>query len=74
MSQLNPPKVGSKLAKLSQFLSGDGRTLKSLSKSLGWQPHTVRTAMTRLRQRGFKIERIPNEGAKPSVFRLTDPT
>lgn len=72
MSELNPPKSGSKLARLSLFLSGDGRTLKSLSKSLGWQPHTVRAAMTRLRQRGYKIERVAGDGAKPSVFRLAD--
>ena len=74
MSELTPPKAGSKLAKLSQFLAGDGRTLKALSKSLGWQPHTVRAAMTRLRQRGYAIERVPGKGAKPSVFRLVDAT
>lgn len=72
MSELNPPKTGSKLAKLSLFLKGEGRTLKALSKSLGWQPHTVRAAMTRLRQRGYEIERVPGEGAEPSVFRLAD--
>jgi len=72
MSELNPPKAGSKLAKLSLYLKGDGRTLKALSKSLGWQPHTVRAAMTRLRQRGYPIERVPHEGSKPSKFRLAD--
>lgn len=72
MSELNPPNSGSKLAILTQYLRGDGRTLKALSKSLGWQPHTVRAAMTRLRQRGYQIERVPSEGPKPSVFRLAD--
>ncbi|MEL6825507.1 MAG: DUF3489 domain-containing protein [Pseudomonadota bacterium] len=72
MSELKPPKTGSKLAKLSLFLRGEGRTLKALSKSLGWQPHTVRAAMTRLRQRGYEIERVPDEGAKSTVFRLAD--
>lgn len=72
MSKLKPPKTGSKLAKLLLFLKGEGRTLKALSKSLGWQPHTVRAAMTRLRQRGYEIERVPGEGAKPYIFRLPD--
>ncbi|MEM1391421.1 MAG: DUF3489 domain-containing protein [Pseudomonadota bacterium] len=72
MSELKPPKTGSKLAKLALFLKGEGRTLKALSKSLGWQPHTVRAAMTRLRQRGYEIERVPGEGAKPSTFRLVE--
>ena len=72
MSGLKPPKTGSKLAKLSLLLKGEGRTLKALSKSLGWQPHTVRAAMTRLRQRGYEIERVPGEGAKPTVFQLAD--
>ena len=72
MSELKPPKTGSKLAKLSYFLKGEGRTLKALSKSLGWQPHTVRAALTRLRQRGYEIERVPAEGTKPSVYRLAE--
>lgn len=72
MTDLNPPRVGTKLAKLSHFLNGEGRTLKALSKSLGWQPHTVRAAMTRLRQRGYQIERVPHDGSKPSKFRLAD--
>jgi len=33
----------------------DGATIAELATSAGWQPHTTRAALTRLRQRGFDI-------------------
>lgn len=67
---LNVPRPGTKTAKLVSALSGKGKTLRALSKSLGWQAHTVRAAITRLRQRGYVIERERKGRAAQSVYRL----
>jgi len=41
------PKAGSKKAKLLALL-GKGATVAQLTKALGWQPHTLRAAISRL--------------------------
>jgi DNA-binding transcriptional regulator PaaX len=69
-STLNVPRPGTKTAKLVSALSGKGKTLRALSKSLGWQAHTVRAAITRLRQRGYVIERERKNRSAQSVYRL----
>jgi hypothetical protein len=42
-----------------------GREIAALSRELGWQPHTTRAALTRLRQAAYTIEKLPpqNNGA-----------
>ncbi len=35
----------------------EGKAVQDLVEALGWQPHTVRAALTRLRQSGHSIER-----------------
>ncbi len=37
---------------------------------MGWLPHTVRAALTRLRQRGFQIERVREDGV--SRYRIAE--
>ena len=50
------PRPGTKLAALVALLSGEhGATLDALMSTTGWQPHTVRAALTRLRQSGRVI-------------------
>ena len=34
-----------------------GASIAQLQKTTGWQPHSVRAALTRLRQKGHAIER-----------------
>ncbi len=34
-----------------------GASIAQLQKTTGWQPHSVRAALTRLRQKGLAIER-----------------
>ncbi len=68
--ELNPPKAGTKLARLVKALSKSGVTLKTLSKSLAWQEHTIRAAMSRLRQRGYNIERLNGRGNQPTMYHL----
>jgi len=70
---LIPPKPGSKLASLTTALKGKGTTIAKLSDKLGWQPHTIRTAMSRLRQRGYVIMRTRSDKKGVSVFKLDGP-
>ncbi|WP_018147820.1 DUF3489 domain-containing protein [Henriciella marina] len=63
-------KDGTKEARLVEALSGKGQTLKQLSTLLAWQPHTVRAAMTRLRKRGYVIDRIEKTDKSPARFKL----
>ncbi len=39
-----------------------GATIETIVETLGWLPHTVRAALTRLRQKGLAIERIRQDG------------
>lgn len=68
--EINPPKAGSKLARLVSVLTKRDTSLRTLSKSLAWQEHTVRAAITRLRQRGYDIERVSEEGRRTSKYRI----
>jgi Protein of unknown function (DUF3489) len=49
-----------------------GATLVELVSLTGWQPHTARAALTRLRQRGFKVHLREAEGRK--AYHLTQAT
>ena len=54
-------KLGDLLAALKQK---GGTGLTEVSEALGWQPHTTRAAITRLRQRGFEIVIEGDRGAR----------
>ncbi|MEO1407956.1 MAG: DUF3489 domain-containing protein [Pseudomonadota bacterium] len=68
--QPRPPKHGTKLASLVTALQGKGSTIPKLSNQLGWQPHTIRAAMTRLRKRGYVITRSKTGKAAASIFKV----
>ena len=60
-----PPAVrpGTKQALLIDLLKRKkGATIEAIVETLGWLPHTVRAALTRLRQQGFRIERVREDG------------
>jgi hypothetical protein len=42
------PKAGTKKAQLLEMLSGKGATNTDLCKALGWLPHTLRAAISRI--------------------------
>ncbi|MEO0881402.1 MAG: DUF3489 domain-containing protein [Pseudomonadota bacterium] len=69
-NSLNPPKDGTKLAELLRTLKGRGAGIDRLSAKLGWQPHTVRAAITRLRQRGYLINTKTSEKTGLAIYRL----
>jgi biotin operon repressor len=52
------------------LLSGGGITIAELGETLGWLPHTVRAALTRLRQKGLAIERVRED--KVSRYRILE--
>lgn len=45
---------------LKHLNSKNGATLATLKKATGWQPHSVRAALTGLRKKGHAIERSKN--------------
>ncbi len=55
---------GTKQAQLLALLSRpDGAAMSEMTKATGWQPHSVRAALTGLRKRGHEIERRVEAGA-----------
>lgn len=53
-AQAAPPLTG-KQASLLELIQGVGASTASLTQALGWQPHTLRAAITRLRQAGIQV-------------------
>ena len=47
-----------------------GREIAALSRELGWQPHTTRAALTRLRQAVYAIEKLPPQNNSGSRYRI----
>jgi hypothetical protein len=65
---------GSKQALLVKELSrAAGATIPHLVGMLGWQPHTVRAALTGLRQKGYAVAREKNRKGE-TVYRATPPS
>ena len=61
--------VATKKAKLEELLVRKrGATLAQLQQELGWQPHTVRAAISRLRKAGHTIDLKETNGRK--AYRL----
>ena len=61
-TSLAQPRAGSKLALVIAMVSNEaGASLKSLAEMAGWLPHTTRATLTRLRKRGFLIERVKDD-------------
>lgn len=50
-----------------------GADLAGLQKATGWQPHSVRAALSMLRKAGYTIEKMPpkNEASGP-IYRITE--
>lgn len=71
---IDAPSPDTKEAALVKALKGRGKNITQLSELLAWQPHTVRAAFTRLRKRGYLIERVPATEKTPARFRLKTAT
>ncbi|MBO6946331.1 MAG: DUF3489 domain-containing protein [Rhodospirillales bacterium] len=49
----------------------NGATLKAMEHATGWQPHSVRAALTGLRKKGHAIERS-KDGKGVTVYRVAE--
>jgi biotin operon repressor len=68
------PREHSKADRLLAMLrTGTGASLEDMTGATGWQPHTVRAAMTGLRKRGYAIERHVEGNASATVPALAAP-
>jgi Protein of unknown function (DUF3489) len=67
---------GTKRDRLVRLLkAGAGRDIATLSRELGWLPHTTRAALTRLRRAGYTIEKLPRQNGGGSRYRIAgEPT
>lgn len=65
----NPP---TKRARLIRLLSaGTGRDIASISKTLGWQAHSTRAALSGLRKAGYELGVEKAARNKPARYRIT---
>ncbi len=65
-----PARAGTKQAKLIDMLKRPaGASIAQMGAKMGWQPHSVRAALTGLRKRGLAITREKNN-AGVTVYRV----
>jgi len=65
------PRRATKRDRLVRLLKASaGREIAALSRELGWQPHTTRAALTRLRRAGYAIEKLPRQNNGRSRYRI----
>jgi DNA-binding IclR family transcriptional regulator len=64
-SRAKPKSPSGKLATILAAIGGEkGATVDELVALTGWQKHTARAALTRLRQRGYPLQLIQQENRK----------
>lgn len=68
----NPSLKLSKANQLRTFLAKpEGMTVEVISAKLGWQTHTTRAALSRLKQAGMPLEKLaPKDGSRQSRYRI----
>ncbi len=67
-----PVRAGTKQATLIDMLkTPNGASIAQMGAKTGWQPHSVRAALTGLRKRGFAITRERSD-AGVTVYRLAE--
>ncbi|MEO0995176.1 MAG: DUF3489 domain-containing protein [Pseudomonadota bacterium] len=60
-----------KTAQLIKLLSTKtGKDLASLSAALGWQPHSTRAALSRLRKAGYELARLEGRAGGAARYRI----
>lgn len=64
------PNKGTRRKQLAKLLSRkSGASIAQIQKAFGWQPHTVRAAISTLRKSGASVERTMTD--KGSVYRIS---
>ena len=69
----SPTRKETKSAAIQRLLNRkSGATLASLEKATGWQPHSVRAALSTLRKAGYTIDNMPPKTDGSAVtYRIT---
>jgi predicted ArsR family transcriptional regulator len=75
-ASVRAPRSSIKKDRLVRLLKASaGREIATLSRELGWQPHTTRAALSRLRQAGYAIEKLAPQNNGGSRYRIAgEPT
>ena len=61
-----------KAATIRRLLSRkSGADLAALQEATGWQPHSVRAALSTLRKAGYTIDRVRTSGGAAEAYRIT---
>ena len=67
-----PRQAGTKTATLvAMLIRTEGATLDQLVSATGWQPHTTRAALTRLKARGYVVTSVKIDGVR--TYRASGP-
>ena len=67
-----PRQAGTKTATLvAMLVRAEGATLDQLVSATGWQPHTTRAALTRLKARGYVVTSVKIDGVR--TYRASGP-
>jgi hypothetical protein len=67
-----PVQADTKVAMLIALLTRpEGATLDQMVAATGWQPHTTRAALTRLKARGFTVTSVKIDGVR--TYRASGP-
>lgn len=71
-TQAKKTKADTKSAQLVTLLkTKTGADVAALSEKLGWQTHTVRAALTRLKQAGYPFEKTKTGTPPRTFYRIT---
>lgn len=74
-ASITAPRSGTKIDHVIKMLSRpEGAALEAIIKATGWLPHTTYAALTRLRKRGYALERSRNDEVGLSIYRLAPPS
>ncbi len=67
------PAIETKAATIARLLSRkSGADLATLQDATGWQPHSVRAALSGLRKAGYTVDRFqPNKDRAATTYRIT---
>lgn len=73
MTNARTSKPATKTALVRKLLSRKaGADLPALETATGWQPHSVRAALSGLRKAGYTIDRLPPKtNGGPAIYRIT---
>ena len=65
------PRQTKKQLLIERLQTKDGADLPTLCNATGWQTHTVRAALSRLKGEGYTVTREPGADGAPARYRIT---